>query len=70
MAIEYTMRALCDGCKRTIEDKVEVNFSDIMTTRWKWERRWHGDGVLIRRRFKGTTIIMCKNCADGPPKRK
>ncbi len=46
MAIEYTMRAVCDQCGREIEPATKVKKSKIDSKRWEWERSWEAKGHM------------------------
>lgn len=66
MAIEYTMRAVCDGCQREVEVRTVVKKSNIDSIRWNWSRKWKEEGVMegLPNRY-GKRKLYCAKCAGG-----
>jgi hypothetical protein len=65
MAIEYTIRAICDKCGKEIEPQTTVKKGDIEATRWKWQRKWKKTGVLQGPPSRyGKYKLYCSQCAD------
>lgn len=64
MAIEYTMRAVCDKCHREIETPVIVRKCDIDLTRWRWKDKWKKEGTMrgLQPKF-GQAKLYCAKCA-------
>lgn len=63
---QYTIRIMCDGCGRQIEQAGTNSYERLKTIRWDWQRHWHGKGILVREMFRRPTKHFCKACADGP----
>lgn len=64
MAIEYTIKAVCDRCKATIEPQMPVKKTDIDCQRWEWERKWSKQGVMLGLPSRyGKRKLYCAACA-------
>lgn len=64
MAIEYTIKAVCDKCGAEIEPQTPVKKGDIESTRWEWQRRWKKTGIMqgLPNRY-GKYKLYCRTCA-------
>lgn len=64
MAIEYTMRAVCDGCGAEIEPVTQIKVSEIHHIRWTWQRKWKSSGIMqgLPNRY-GKYKLYCAKCA-------
>jgi len=64
MSIEYWMQAKCDKCKAVIEPMQPVRATEIDPTRWGWERKWKGLGVMLGLpSLFGKRKLYCAECA-------
>jgi len=64
MAIEYTMRAVCDQCGAIIEPSVRVAKAGIDNKRWEWRDKWKKCGVMRGLQPKlRQAKLYCARCA-------
>jgi hypothetical protein len=65
MAIEYSMRAVCDKCGSIIEPPVSVTKGHFDSVRWSWLAKWKTSGVMVGLQPKlRQAKLYCHKCAD------
>lgn len=65
MAIEYTIRAVCDKCGGEIRPAKSTTVkSALETIRWCWKREWQREGVMQGLpNMAGKFKLYCARCA-------
>lgn len=64
MAIEYTIKAVCDQCGFVIEPETKVAKGKLDSMRWTWENKWKNTGVMrgLQPKFRQAKLF-CSKCA-------